>query len=290
MMPSLARISFAFVACTMLALATCGAAFALGFNRGVGNFVWEDLNLNGVQDEGEPGVDGVMVALRTLDGQLAFFEPGLGTNPMMTAWPQPPWGGWLDSGGGQFWFLGLHGFELDYVLQVAVPPGYQITIKDAGADDQRDSDADPATGLVQVHLQPYNWQLPYMDNSWDIGLWRLTSVGGWAWEDGNGNGLQDDGTNSGIAGVCVELLDSTGQPSGRPAATTDSSGTYRFEGLTPGQYRLRFSLPNGYAFTTRGAGTADDSDVDPQTGVTGTIELLSGTPDWTWDAGLTQVE
>ncbi len=29
----------------------------------IGNFVWDDLNGNGIQDAGEPGIDGVEVTL-----------------------------------------------------------------------------------------------------------------------------------------------------------------------------------------------------------------------------------
>ena len=35
-----------------------------------GNFVWEDLNYNGIQDPGEPGIDGVTVRLLDQNGNL----------------------------------------------------------------------------------------------------------------------------------------------------------------------------------------------------------------------------
>ena len=45
-----------------LDLAECG-------NSGIGDFVWNDLNGNGIQDAGEPGINGVKVTITFEDGR-----------------------------------------------------------------------------------------------------------------------------------------------------------------------------------------------------------------------------
>jgi hypothetical protein len=42
----------------------------------LGNFVWEDWNANGIQDEGEPGIEGVMVRLYTFACLSCGFDVG----------------------------------------------------------------------------------------------------------------------------------------------------------------------------------------------------------------------
>ncbi|MEV7551626.1 SdrD B-like domain-containing protein [Amycolatopsis sp. NPDC089917] len=97
----------------------------------IGEFVWNDVDRNGLQNEGEPGVPGVKVTLKDASGMA------LGTLTTDAA--------------GKYRFTKLK----DGIYQVcfdisALPPefaGYIYTAKDAG-DDAKDSDADPATGCT----------------------------------------------------------------------------------------------------------------------------------------------
>lgn len=59
-------------------------------------------------------------------------------------------------------------------------------------------------------------------------------IGDFIWRDWNGDGIQDDG-EEGIAGVKVELYDSTGTTL-LQTAYTDANGYYYFNGLEPGTY------------------------------------------------------
>ncbi|MBL7774576.1 MAG: carboxypeptidase regulatory-like domain-containing protein, partial [Saprospiraceae bacterium] len=111
-------------------------------------------------------------------------------------------------------------------------------------------------------------------------------------EDLNKNGLQDSGEPA-ISGVTVKLYadnNTDGVPDG-PAlqtTTTNGSGLYSFTGLTPGNYIVGFTTPSGYVPTTRLNTVGDDpqdSDADETTGLTGTINLVSGENDPTNDAG-----
>jgi len=46
----------------------------------MGDFVWHDLNRNGLQDPGEPGLNGVRVWLRNAAGQI-IAQATTATNP-----------------------------------------------------------------------------------------------------------------------------------------------------------------------------------------------------------------
>ncbi len=111
------------------------------------------------------------------------------------------------------------------------------------------------------------------------------SLGDKVWLDTDKDGIQDAGEN-GISGVtvslytCADVLVTT--------TTTDANGNYLFPNLKPGDYYVVFTLPSGYIFTTKDAGTDDavDSDADATTGKTICTTLTAGENDLTWDAGL----
>jgi len=225
----------------------------------LGDFVWEDLNANGIQDAGEPGMPGVRVDLYNAGGTYIDART-------------------TDSSG-QYLFLDLP--PGGYYVEFVPPPGWLFSPQDQGSDDTRDSDADAVTGQTAViALPPVTF---YGDL--DAGLFGPATLGDLVWEDANVNGLQDPG-ETGIAGVTVNqyqcggaLVDTT---------TSDASGSYIFTGTVPGAYFVEFVLPGGYAFTLPDQGADDtiDSDADPATGQTMCTTLLSGQTDPDWDAGM----
>ncbi len=231
----------------------------------IGNFVWEDLNLNGVQDSGEAGVAGVTVNLK--DGTGAI----VGT---MTT----------DSNGSYVFENLVPG---DYSVEVVKPAGYEFTLKDqVSADgDYVDSDADPATGAMVVTTL----EAGENDLTWDAGIYRPASIGNFVWEDLNRNGVQDSG-EPGIAGVTVNLKDGTGAIV--DTMTTDNNGYYMFENLVPGDYSVEVIKPAGYEFAPQHQGGDDyvDSDADPATGAMDVTTLESGENDLKWDAGLVRLD
>ena len=90
----------------------------------VGDKVWEDLDGNGIQDAGEPGIPNALVNIYKSDNTLvdATFSDSNGNYSFSN----------LDPG--------------DYIIEFTSPAvGYNFTSQDAG-DDTLDSDADPVTG------------------------------------------------------------------------------------------------------------------------------------------------
>lgn len=228
------------------------------YNTRVGDRVWEDLNGNGLQDSGEPGLAGVTVRLLDTAGQeVARTTTGADGSYLFAGHPAGT-----------------------YSLQVAAPAGYVATRADQGGDDALDSDirADGSTA-------PFLSTSP--DTGRDAGFYRPVTVGGTVWLDINGDGVRDSG-EVGLPGVPVRLLDLGGTPLG-PVTVTNAAGGYSFEGLAPGSYRIGFAPLIGTGFTIADQGSSEilDSDAAPTTGVsTLAVTLTSGGSSLLSTAGL----
>lgn len=229
----------------------------------IGDRVFDDLNRNGIQDNGEPGVAGVRVRLQLPDGTV------VGTK----------WTGRL----GFYLFRDIP--PGDYTLTFRAPDGTTFTLQDQGADDTRDSDPDPSTGMTDVFSVPPGAD----DRTRDAGLvpegLPTATVGDRVFDDLDRDGIQDNG-EPGVPDVRVELRDAAGTLVG--SATTNSIGNYLFTDVVPGDYTITFVAPSGREFTLKDAGTDDglDSDADPGSGVTDTFSVAPGADDRTRDAGL----
>jgi protocatechuate 3,4-dioxygenase beta subunit len=227
----------------------------------VSDFVWEDLNGDGLQDTGEPGISGVTV---TLDGMSTS-----GKNITKSV---------VTDGGGKYKIDSLP--DGQYRVTFSILPGYFFT-KSLGIEESRNSDANEVTGQTSV----INLQKGQRLETIDAGLYRRTSVGDFVWDDVNGNGIQDTG-ELGISGVSVTLSGVSDVTFASVTTTTNVTGHYKFENLKPGVYTLRFGDIADYRFADRKAGNevTKDSDVD-NSGVTGNIDLVSGSPRTDIDAG-----
>lgn len=225
----------------------------------ISNYVWEDMNANGIQDAGEAGLDGVTVNLYDAANVLLASA--------------------ITSAGGQYIFTGLTPGQ--YSAQFIVPDGYFASPQDQGNDDAADSDIN-AAGYTAVSLVAPGQD----DATWDAGMYRKVSVGDKVWLDVDGNAQQDEG-EAGMDGITVNLYDLANNL--LATAITAAGGQYAFAGLIPGQYYIGVVAPSGYIFTLQDSGSDDsvDSDVN-SAGVTSAITLVSGQADATVDAGLYQ--
>ncbi|OQY27256.1 MAG: hypothetical protein B6244_11165 [Candidatus Cloacimonetes bacterium 4572_55] len=134
----------------------------------IGNFVWEDLDQDGLQDSGEPGIAGVTVNL---------FLNGWGG-----PYGETPWSYLVDTtftnSDGEYYFDELQPtFDGSYSLSIGIPPGYQLTLWDEGSNDEIDND------FYSGILYPFNHQhstgtflleIGETDDSWDAGLYLQT--------------------------------------------------------------------------------------------------------------------
>jgi LPXTG-site transpeptidase (sortase) family protein len=249
----------------------------------LGNFVWLDSNVNGLQDSGEKGVNGVTVNL---------YRPGYGldgiagtpddADKVSTTTTNPS---------GLYVFTGL--IPGNYSVEMVPPSGYTLSPADRGSNDAIDSDANPATGrtVTTTLVSGEN------DLSWDAGLNHLAALGNFVWNDADANGIQDTG-EVGIDGVTVNLYRPGYGLDGIPGNADDSiavattstagGGLYSFTALKPGDYAVEFVPPTGYVISPIDQGGSDalDSDVNPITNRTIVTHLVAGETDLTWDAGL----
>ena len=227
----------------------------------IGDFVWNDLNGNGCQDSGEPGINDVIVNLRYASN-----------NTLVATTLTGPSGGFASDG--EYHFYVSPG---DYYVEVIKPSGWTFTQKDI-CNDAIDSDANLNGKTDTFTLHPGE-----SIDTIDIGLYmERAEIGDFVWNDLNGNGLQDSG-EAGMAGIEVKLYGTGGFIKN---TTTDGNGNYLFNDILPGQYYLVFSKPEGYFFSPKNAGNyMEDSDVDTN-GKTDWIIIESGDYNMTIDAGI----
>lgn len=233
----------------------------------IGDFVWNDLNNNGIQDAGEPGIAGVTVTLYGADGTTVIATT---TTDALGNYQ------FTNLGAGTY-IVGFSGFPAGYALS---------TLPNAGSDDAKDSDADPATGKTG----PVTLASGQINMTVDAALRNPATsgrIGDYVWIDTNGNGFQNAG-EPGVPGVSVFLLNSSGTVIKN--TTTDANGFYLFTDLAAGTYQVQFdNLPAGYVATTKDATPANDntdSDADPATLTTDNIVLAAGATDLKWDLGI----
>jgi len=108
----------------------------------IGDLVWHDLDSDGIQDAGEPGIEGAAVELfSSTDGIVGNADDvSLGVD--------------ITDAGGQYWFNCLTS-ATNYYLQFRVPvgdPAYVFTAQDVGGDDTIDSDADASGATAMFTL------------------------------------------------------------------------------------------------------------------------------------------
>ena len=230
-------------------------------DAGLGNYVWHDLDGDGVQDFGEPGIPGVKVSLYTSTGVLV----GIQYTDFM----------------GQYLFENLSPGH--YYLAFEGPEGYQTTTANSGNNDGSDSDLDGSNGPGTT---ANTWlDAGELDLSWDAGFYKCIEIGDFLWLDWNENGVQD-AVENGINGVRVNLYERVNGASflvdytytGQKPGTPSDDGYFHFC-APPGDYYLEFEVNNSaYTPSTPGVGApGSDSNVTGGNGqnTTSTFSVLS---------------
>jgi len=104
------------------------------------------------------------------------------------------------------------------------------------------------------------------------------SIGDYVWIDANENGIQTPGELP-FQNVKVYLLNSN-DDSLLDSTSTDSNGNYLFNSLALGTYKIKFVAPDGYVISEKQTGGSSsylgDSNPDSLTGITDTIQIVSG--------------
>ncbi|HDC6355927.1 TPA: carboxypeptidase regulatory-like domain-containing protein, partial [Staphylococcus aureus] len=182
----------------------------------LGDYVWEDTNKNGIQDQDEKGISGVTVTLKDENG-----------NVLKTV---------TTDADGKYKFTDLD--NGNYKVEFTTPEGYTPTTVTSGSDIEKDSNGLTTTGVING-----------ADNmTLDSGFYKTPkySLGDYVWYDSNKDGKQDS-TEKGIKDVKVTLLNEKGEVIG--TTKTDENGKYRFDNLDSGKYKVIFEKPAGLTQT-----------------------------------------
>ena len=239
----------------------------------VGDFVWEDSNGNGIQDEGEPPVAGVTVTV-SAEGE----DPRTVTTDKKGRWKVDG----LTPG-------------VEYTVKFTAPEGYSVTKTEEGEDRAKDSN--PLSSTVTLKSGENN-------TSYDLGLVKpcdcvpttvkqpvpttvekavpttvkkavpttvkqpvpttvekevpttvekavpttvrttttaeapkSSTIGDKVWEDTNGDGKEDPDENTGIPNVPVVIVDKDGNEVTR--TVSDEDGNWKVD-VEPGEYTVRY--------------------------------------------------
>jgi SdrD B-like domain/IPTL-CTERM motif len=279
----------------------------------LGNRVWLDGNNNGVVDAGEVGLDGLVVRLLDANGATLTST--------------------TTSGGGYYLFANLA--EGKYQVEIDPPTGHVTSTGKNGdatgpyeagsadftaAGDNKDHGTKQASGAIRsaivmlaAGMQPTGE--PRAAGSTDatpddrtnltvdFGLFVPAKLGNLVWIDnGNGGGTanngKQDGTEPGLNGVTVRVLNAAGTVLASTVTSNNpvggAPGWYEISNLVPGQYQAEFVAPDGYTFTSKGAaaittGTGTDTSNSQATAAqprTALVTLAAGDNNPQLDAGL----
>ncbi len=226
----------------------------------IGNYIWDDLDGDGIQDPSEPALSGVTVEL---------YEAGTLVGTAITG------------ADGQYYFGGSTNLNMSggavksmtaYQLRVPLTgvntaalggklPTQQNT--NANADDMRDSDGDnEGLNLGFSTVEHTTGKAGENNHTVDFGF---VSPGSWTGNvsvDTTGDGAGD----TPLSGVTIELFtdpDGDGDSAdGVSVGTTvtDAAGNYSFTDLTPGDYVAVETQPAGYDSVSEDEGGLDDDD------------------------------
>ena len=223
----------------------------------VGNFVWDDLDSDGRQDVGEPGLAGVTVQLWNGAKNALIDQTTTNANGFYTLIAPTPG---------------------EYRVRVLLPnPATDqfSPLDGAGGDDQLDSDINPSgthAGFTNIYSFANNL---ISITTIDAGIRRYrtptptrtptpVNIGNLVWNDLNNNGIQEAG-EPGLAGVPVELWNAD-KTELIDRTMTNASGLYTLIAPKPDAYRIRVLLlwaAASFAPKDQGGDEQLDSDINP---------------------------
>ena len=236
-------------------------------NSVIGDFVWEDRDGNGIQENDEAGLNDIKVELYNNFNQL------IGTTNSSD----------LGNGDGEYKFVDVQPGA--YYIKIDTGSGYIPTLPNqGGSNEDSDIDGGRGAGTSSIFVVGQNQVI----DSIDIGLVQTANMGDFVWWDYNNNGIQDT-LESGVDSVIVTLKDTNGLVLDKD--TTDIDGEYGFQDLLPGYYFVEMQAPDGFTSTLANSGNdrESDSNLDDVNGPLTTADFLieSGVDDFSIDLGIT---
>lgn len=258
----------------------------------IGDYVWVDADRDGIQDEGEVPVYGIIVTLqqRKGDGEWETVSTSVTDED------------------GRYKFTGVKSsdvYDVEYRVVFNISPLVSRTLPYQGDDTALDSNMLSEYVLgVGYPTDPVKPGYGQEDMTIDAGIYyndNPCTIGDYVWYDKDQDGIQDNG-ETGVEGITVILQRcASGNVWDENAwetvaqTMTDSEGRYLFSGLPSGYYRVGFAVGDPWTITLRniGSDTAVDSNATTQNGdyyFTMAFYMNPGQTDLTWDAGIYRLE
>lgn len=180
--------------------------------------VWDDLNFNGIKEDGEPGIAGISIALK--HQEMGVERVGISDEEGSVAFPL------LQPGG--------------YTLSATLDESRMFTVSGGGSLFSSDDSRSESRTVHVNALQENNFGF--------IGTIPNTSLTIRAFHDGNVNGKFDQDEPL-FAGATLTLIQN-----GMTVASvaSDAKGLARIPLLRAGEYELSLSLPDGQIFSIEG--------------------------------------
>jgi uncharacterized repeat protein (TIGR01451 family)/gliding motility-associated-like protein len=227
----------------------CPAKFIYGPIGSIGDYVFTDVNKDGIQNAGDTPLAGIKVQLYKSDGVTFIEEVTTDIN-------------------GKYLFDSLQ--TDNYKVKFILPSGSTFSPTGAGTNTALDSDAgiNGFSAIIPIDVEGTGKAKDNLDIDAGI-IGNLGSIGDFVFRDDNQNGIQDAG-EPGIAGVKVNLYKGAVF---QTSVTTDANGIYTFGGLTSGAYQVEVVAPIQSIFTKANQGTDDTKDSD--VGTNGKSQLIN---------------
>ena len=192
----------------------------------LGGFVYHDANNNGFRKQDEAGIEGVTIRLVPIDT--------IADQPVLTT---------TTSEFGNYMFRDLAPGTYD-VIEVNQPEGFADGLDQAGTVNRFVIGVadNPGDAIRDVRLQGGDIGVEYNFGELQLGL--LSGFVYLAAPGADCSGDHDAIGNEPLGGVVVELQTPDGNVISQ--VTTTPMGEYRFEDVTPGEYRIVQWTPDGY--------------------------------------------
>ena len=241
----------------------------------IGDFVWHDLDGDGIQESGEPGIEGVTVNIYNDDADLILTTT-------------------TDASG---FFLFENIYPDEYFVEFIDPDGYTLTSADQGGNDNLDSDVTNAVIIQDGGSTTGLFTISSGENqlSIDAGYYICVPIGETVWYDVDTDNVEDP-TENGINGMEVTLYrlvngeweEWDSMFTGHKPGTPSDDGYYNFC-APPGTYYIHVQLPPiGLVQAQPNVGSdLTDSDVTNAFGIgtTNSFTVVSGEVNNTIGAG-----
>ncbi len=242
----------------------------------LGNYVWFDVNDNGLQDEpASNGINGVKVYLYKDNGTGTYIlkDSAITAND-------------VNGNPGYYNFPNLYdgNFKVLFPKTIGNYPISDVTVATAKTDGN--NDVTQATGFSAIAtIISGNGGLDKDNPTIDAGYkTNIGSIGNYVWYDDNNDGLQNEPTSNGVNGVKVYLHKETtpGNYTKFDSTVTANDGFghpgyYNFGGLYSANYKVSFPTAVGNYpisdITNNASQTDGNNDADKATGFSGIVNI-----------------